>query len=578
MFGTYANPRPNSQIVQTPNIRAPVVQPPNIRPPVVQTPDNKSSNISDKVRTNITLLGPEITDYFIFAAHGSQVGNEYIFPMECPKNTSLIHFFCQPGEPLYVVDEDKLAQSYIKTFKDINLFFDNFNVVSITDCSNKYGPNTTLLPAMVFHTSGRRDQQFQKDVIGFHHFKKINNQFIFQNKFLDDNGMKQLIGDNNITYSQIWDYLNNYIQNNIPNSNCGLGLWVCRTPHKRYKNTGSNIPGRKMMEYPKTHRFNEWKGVGPIYGFLLPEQFLPADKQEILKNPNRWSAFLGAKHQGCEINVLSVLNIIPENTGRELVACLPVSGSNIFKLCDYIYDNIIKQTVRNDILMAVGRFQINKLPGLIQSLFVNINNPQLNNTIWYTPIKLYKDDYVNKNGKQIRSEIGRSMILSIHFSQVQNRLIFIDPLQSDFIEPSLVMQHFNFFDMIFINTQITGTNFLNDFSSVLNSNSFRERPQHTYWGGENKEMTLEEFKQENSDILVNKELTQKEIEDSEKKYDALFNFLDENSLTNSEKKGGLLRKKNKHKNHKKTNKHKNHKKTHKHKNHKKTHKHKPHKK
>jgi hypothetical protein len=505
------------------------------------------------------------TDFFVWASHGSQIGNEYVYPMTCPKNTTTINFFIDPDIVLYFKPED--APMYKEIFKDINLIISKYRPISISKCSNKYGPNTTLLPAMVFHTSVQNDHSIIIDTIGLYHFKKRDGKFILERRVLDNNSMKQVMPDFNITYSKIWSYLNKYIQDNIPNSICGLGLWCCRSPHYAYQYTGSNIPGRKMVEYPKTHRFNEWNRNEPIYGFLLPEQSLPPEKQAVLKNPNLWSAFLGAKHQGCGINVLSVLSIIPENTGREMVACLPITGSTIFKLCDYIYDNIIKETRRNDISMAVGRFILNDLPKVFQSVFVDTNNPQLNNTIWYTPIKVYKEDYFNKNGTQVRSEIGHSMILSIRFSEYpgQNRFIltFIDPQQSNFLTPEYVLSNYNFFDMIFINKQYMNTNFLKDFGPVLNNNYSRDRPQDIYWGGENKEMTLEEFKQENSDILVNKELSQKEIEDSEKKYDALFNFLDENSLTNSEKKGGLLRKKNKHKNHKKTNKYKKYKKTHK---------------
>lgn len=59
-------------------------------------------------------------------------------------------------------------------------------------------------------------------------------------------------------------------------------------------------------------------------------------RTDIYRPDNSWTALAGMTHKGCGLNVLSYYGLMPQYEAREAAVCLPILGTSVFKVVDFI--------------------------------------------------------------------------------------------------------------------------------------------------------------------------------------------------------------------------------------------------
>ena len=138
----------------------------------------------------------------------------------------------------------------------------------------------------------------------------------------------------------------------------------------------------------------------------------------IIQIPN-WSGLAGIKQQGCGLNVLSLYGLIEENKAREMVVCLDMKGTSIYKIVDYINNYADRIGSIN-----VG-YMICRLPFLYGINWLYFFIQQQHSIKGGYIFKMYKDFYQKNTNKF--SQIGHTVSF---FKDTSGNIFFVDPQQS----------------------------------------------------------------------------------------------------------------------------------------------------
>lgn len=318
----------------------------------------------------------------------------------------------------------------------------------------------------------------------------------------------QLIQKPYYTYSHIFNVIENDCKkNNINPNNVSVGIYSCQDTIINYLKDYPIQSDIKQM-IPKEGTIISHKSIilNSINEMQNNEsasicfiQLLAPLKIDSNLNVN-WSALGTIQYQGCALNVLSYYDILPQGRAREQVACLNITGTDIFTLIDYINDNYFKKYApERENKFFVLRFPFKYGIRTIIDYMVDFNKKvNYNYTIIF---KAYKDNLYNSKF----SEVGHTVSITSY----NKHIIYIDPQTSKSLLIPLTdhltvlkqiknireMKDKNYIDIIFITGIETILNSLNipNTSKIYINNwivnggiQFRSRPEIISGGKNNK--------------------------------------------------------------------------------------------
>jgi hypothetical protein len=318
----------------------------------------------------------------------------------------------------------------IESGKDVCKLFLGTPSIPITNC--KTGIKYTYLPPILFFSKTDDDATIQR-LSGLYYLEvnKYGNDICKITKIrliLNHAGIIQMYGNgNNITYSKIFkNVYDDCEKHGINSEDVVLGLYNCQNAVKyvsKYNQTNTQGLLAKRVEplslqvifYNQTNLISMQQSIPLVY--LYPT-IIPIHK---LQN---WETLAGIRYQGCGLNVLSYYDIIDENEAREKITCLPIQGSSIFSLVEYINTFLKKIPEFNT---TTGYVVVrNTIPNsfiFLKQLFDHMK--QFNFAII---VKTYSSIY--RNGTTSINHIGHSY----SFACFQEKYYHIDPQANIFRE------------------------------------------------------------------------------------------------------------------------------------------------
>ena len=419
---------------------------------------------------------------YLWVSHGTNVSTEHNY---YPYNAKFkyITMYSRLFESIY----PDLLES-IESGKDVCKLFLGTPSIPITDC--KTGIEYTYLPPILFF-SKTDDHETIKRLSGLYYLEvnKYGNDICKITKIrliLNHAGIIQMYGNgNNITYSKIFKKVyDDCIEYQINSEDVVLGLYNCQTAVKyvsNYNQTTAQSLLAKRIEplslqvnfYNRANLISMQQTIPPVY--LYPT-IIPIYK---LQN---WETLAGIRYQGCGLNVLSYYNIIDENEAREKITCLPIQGSSIFSLVEYINIFLKKFPDFNNTLgYVVVRYTIPNSFIFLKQLFDHMK--QFNFAII---VKTYSSIY--RNGTTSINHIGHTF----SFACFQGKYYHIDPQanifrQIDFSEGTGVS---GYMDIVFSVTNNVSSGELSNihftvaqFLQITNDSTIVEKEQKINYGG-----------------------------------------------------------------------------------------------
>ena len=352
-----------------------------------------------------------IQHYFLWVSHGTRVSSEQFYRMECLPSIQRINFFIESGIILYPTHYDsEWSSKYYEKILDIHQIMRTFRQPLIANCSldNESQRPVVLLPSMAFYGRQQVDPQYIYDSMGLYHYEKQPN-----GKFSRGTKIQNVTveGAEPIFYSDIFKYIKDYINTRNLEGNVGLGFFTCREIHPWYPHSTTQLLSGNYVEPAKNVPLEE---SDPKYLFLMRISDIAPEFRNVFESgdASKWTALLQTRRKGCAINVLSILGFLNQHQGREIVACLPATGTTMFKICDYISRSLPSGHKFGILNLTLVRDNINNIINRLLSL---------SDTKYYTIVKLYQSS--EHNGKP--SEVGHTVILVI-----SENSIFFDPQNS----------------------------------------------------------------------------------------------------------------------------------------------------
>jgi hypothetical protein len=434
---------------------------------------------------NETLNG--IQHYFLWCSHGVKVSSDQFYKMECLPSIRKINFFIESGYVLTPTHYDsEWSSKYYEIILNIHRIMKNFRQPLILSCSldDESQRSVVELPSIAFYGRQNDDPPFIYDSMGLYHYEKQpDGKFARGTKIQD----VTITGSESLFYSDIFKYVKDYITARNLEGNMGLGFFCCREVHPWYPHsTTRHLTG----SYVEPAKYVPLEESDPKYWFLMRTSDITPEFRGIFEsgNPSIWRALLQTTRKGCGINVLSILGFLNQHQGREIVACLPATGTTMFKICDYI-----SQTYPGH-KFGIARISLN-----IENM--NAMSDRLltvSDTKYFTVVKLYQS--LEHNGQA--SEVGHTVILVISGKEK----ILYDPQNSrtnkieDFISKGYVAM-----DIILCNSNFgDSSRKIVDFEIPL-----KTRPSKWLTGGQ-----------------ISEKATQKDV----LKFKELYDFLDANPI------------------------------------------------
>lgn len=368
----------------------------------------------DIVETELpdTLSG--IQHYFLWVSHGYKLGSEQSYKIECPPSVSKMNFFIESGYIMRPLVHDRTWENkYSEIITDIHRVINTFRQPTTVMCKLdvESQKQTTSLPSLVFYG---RQQQIEPEYIykpmGLYHYEmQANGSFSTGTKVT---GIPEDISSPPIFYSDIFKIIKDYIKSQKLQGSIGIGFFCCRSQHPIYEtSTIRHLSG----DYVEPVKYVPLEPTDNKYWFLMTLNDIDAKYRYIFEtgDQTKWTALLQSKRKGCGINVLSILGFINQDQGREIVACLPATGTTMYKICDYISQRYpgLKLGIYN-LLLNVGN--------VIHSFETLLTLSAESN--YCTIVKLYTS--LEHDGEP--SEVGHTIILVIN----RGTMVFYDPQQS----------------------------------------------------------------------------------------------------------------------------------------------------
>jgi len=372
-----------------------------------------SASVLDESRESIPESLDEIEHYFLWCSHGAKVGSDKTYIMECLPSIKKINYFVDSGQLLHPLSYDaEWRQNHSEIILDINRVMQKFRQPLIVNSRliNNNLNNVVSLPAMAFYGKQRVEHEYIATPMGLYYYSKQDGNFTRGKKIQE----LEVSGSTPIFYDGIFKYIKEFAKDNRLKGNIGVGFFCCREQHWKYNN--SSIRSLSGEHQEPTH-YTPLEESDSKYWFLMNLNNIRSEVRGIFEsgNPGAWSALLGAMKKGCGINVLSVLGIIQQDQGREIVACLPATGTSMYKMCDYISQSFSSY--------KFGILRVSFDRENLQYLFSTLIDTTKISSIYYTIVKLYTKG-LTPNGES--NEFGHSVILVISPTGIS----FFDPQRS----------------------------------------------------------------------------------------------------------------------------------------------------
>ena len=349
--------------------------------------------------------------YFLWCSHGTRVSSDQFYRMECLPSVQKMNFFIDSGRILDPkIYDPEWSSKYYEIILDIHRITQNYRQPLVVTCSldNESQRPVVTLPSMAFYGRQPRDPDYIYDAMGLYHYEKQSD-----GKFSRGTKIQSVTfsGSEPLFYSDIFKYIKDYINTRNLKGKMGIGFFCCREIHSRYLHSTTRLLSGNYVEPAKYVPLEE---SDPKYWFFMRPDDIRSEFRHVFESgdASKWTALLQTRRKGCGINVLSILGFLDQHQGREIVACLPATGTTMFKICDYIST---RYTGYKFGVLTVGLTQYN-INNLIASLLT------LSDTKYYTIVKLYQS--AEHNGEP--SEVGHTVILVISRAGI----IFYDPQNS----------------------------------------------------------------------------------------------------------------------------------------------------
>ena len=365
---------------------------------------------------------PKIVNFFLCVCHGTNVSDDsayYYIPFETKFNYLVMY-----SHP--TLDES------LQTFED--LFANPCSLITgscpFLPITKPNGKKEVYLPPLLFAVSEYDSPELMK-AMGVYHLQIKKNDFqnceIVAGEHIHD--VHSLIGmfgsQQFFTYSSIFKLVESYCKtSNLPLDEISLGILSCQSQLAKYLNKNTKKDDIRTF-VPKllidnTSNYRLESSISSPHKFRM--LFYPYDGNV----QKEWSALGTIMTQGCAINVLSFYDIIPENEGRQRVSCLPISGTSIFKLLDYIYNALEKKEFQTSIVKSFMIVRYALQPGIRMFLTMLLKDFSVDCVVIF---KLYDSKMQKETTKY--SHMGHTISVYIKFIENADKplvdLFLIDP-------------------------------------------------------------------------------------------------------------------------------------------------------
>lgn len=295
---------------------------------------------------------------FVFTMHGGNVTNSQNYLTYITKNFNNIFMYSDP-----------LQCTYPYFFNNIELMPTRYLLRKEPTCDTT-GSNCFYIPPLMY-SIGDNTRNFFEYTVGLYMF--VNGERPVVYKLLNYYQLLHMLNNDinkQVPMSVLEGIVLNYIKptpdryrhdsygNLLPNigftkENTNLGLYVCQTPIPLYNSSNAATPivnqPQFIVNIPKQNYLNKdfFENIDEDlfhfrYSFEYAVTITPFGDGPIrrhLQDPNNtpitFTALAQQQGQGCALNVLSALGIIPEDVARQKVVCLNNKGTSIFEIYDY---------------------------------------------------------------------------------------------------------------------------------------------------------------------------------------------------------------------------------------------------
>ena len=408
----------------------------------------------------------EVINFFLCVSHGTNVSDDsayYYIPFETKFNY------------LVMYSHPTLDDS-LQTFE--NLF--NYPCTLITgSCpflpiTKPNGKKEVYLPPLLFAVS-EHDTPELMAAMGVYHLQIKKNdfqncEFVSIEHIHDVHYLLEMFGSRQFfTYSSMFKLVETYCKaRNLPLDEISLGILSCQSQFGKYldKNTIKNdiktfVPKLLIDKRPNYRLESSISSTRKFKIFSYPYE------GDVTKE---WKALGTIMTQGCAINVLSFYDILPENEARQRVSCLPITGTSIFKLLDYLYialEKVYEMSYFKTFMIVRYALQ----PG-IKMLFKMMSEYLFVNGV--VIFKLYDSKMQNETTKY--SHMGHT--ISIYINYNEKEAFLIDPqisLNTPVINEEGLLKTINdtypskqYIDIIFFENETYVDKTINEIHSEIN--------------------------------------------------------------------------------------------------------------
>ena len=363
-------------------------------------------------------IDPKIVNFFLCVCHGANVSDDsayYYIPFETKFNY------------LVMYSHPTLNESY-ETFE--NLFKNPCSLITgscpFLPITKPNGKKEVYLPPLLFTTESKNDTPELIAAIGIYHLQIKKNDFqdceiVAKDYIHNIDSLIGKFGTRFFTYSSMFRLVESYCKTrNLPLDEISLGILSCQSHIKKYldknkiKNDITTFVPKLLIDNRPNYRLKS--SISSTEKFNLFAYPYAGDVEN-----KEWNALGTIMTQGCAINVLSFYDILPENEARQRVSCLPITGTSIFKILDYLYNEFDKKFYMSGIdSFMIVRYDLRSGIKMLLTMIELFNE----NVVMF--IKLYD----NKMQNQTTTYSHTGHTISVYFELNKNiivKMFLIDP-------------------------------------------------------------------------------------------------------------------------------------------------------
>ena len=300
---------------------------------------------------------PEKLTIFLWVLHGASIASvSNLYPIKNKFKQATFY-----GQPFKILDSQLLHTFNLHTFvnpypvntppfeTNSELVYGNCPIIPIHTEAN--GTSISYFPPMVFMVDPDdatrpnilHPQSPFANLFGLYHItvlQQSNRCYVTQlNRVYNHTELVTRWGNTNQTYSVLFKLIYEYAKGiGISTQDCLLGLYNCQNIIPKYgpEYLGNDIrellPTKQKMNTHDAHILDRYEPVRGKKLTLFQFDYDPADL------PTTWKALATLRHQGCGLNILSFYGFITQTVAREKTTCLPITGSSIFNIINYMVE------------------------------------------------------------------------------------------------------------------------------------------------------------------------------------------------------------------------------------------------